>query len=197
MWADQTDGGGCQMPQATYTVQHALALGQETELGSLRWRSGLCGHVLQVNCGGSTVEAVVASTCNVGSTSCGVDMIRKTWNAATGNEAPGIAQCTVSLSKTNPISGSTPICYIRPYSDSQLYYTSLGVFNTGGRIVKSASVAGLAGKFQSGSGYFDFDPQGKPLFTSNAPVIFTFEDGSNANYQLSDCKKPSGVNIWQ
>ena len=52
-------------------------------------RQGLCGQVLNVDCGHGAVEAVVVSTCNLGSATCGVDMIGKTWRRATANQPPG------------------------------------------------------------------------------------------------------------
>jgi len=196
-WADSTDAGGCQMPQANYRIQDALALGQSPDLGSLAWTHGLCGQVLRVNCGGNTVEAVVASTCNLGSGSCGVDLITKTWNTATGNKPPGEAQCTVDLSTTNPLDDGAPVCYFRPNSGSQAYYSSLGVFNTGGRIVQRAVLAGVDGQFQSGSGYLDFNAQGTPKFTDDATVTFYFNDNSSASFQLRNCKTSNSVYIWR
>lgn len=77
------------MPEGSYAINNALALGQC--LGSLRWRNAFCGQVLGVNCGDSYVEAVVVSTCNLSSDTCGVDLVGSTWNKATGDKAPGIA----------------------------------------------------------------------------------------------------------
>lgn len=94
-WAESSDAGGCQMPQGSYQVTDALALGQANELGSLKWRQGLCGQVLRVDCGNGPVDAVVASTCNLGSASCGVDLIGKTWRQATGGKPPGEVKTTV------------------------------------------------------------------------------------------------------
>ncbi|KAK4015612.1 hypothetical protein OUZ56_030587 [Daphnia magna] len=74
-WAEQSDAGGCQMPQGDYLVVDAIALGQSQALGNLKWRQGLCGQVLRIDCGNGPVDAVVASTCNLNSDSCGVDMI--------------------------------------------------------------------------------------------------------------------------
>jgi len=195
-WADSTDSGGCQMPAGNYAINNALALGQSSSLGYLVWKNGLCGQVVKVDCGGTAVEAVVASTCNLGSGSCGVDMITPTWNIATGNKPPGVASCSVQLTQTNPLSGSGPVCYIRPNSGSQAYYASLGVFNVAGRIPKSATAAGVNGAFQAGSGWFDFNAGGQPLFTGSAPVVFYFEDGSSNSFEYSDCKDGGQVHIW-
>jgi hypothetical protein len=98
-WAQKSESGGCQMPSGDYLVTDAIALGQQPELWSLIWRQGLCGQVLYVDCGHGNLEAVVASTCNLGSGSCGVDMIQKTCNKATNNQIPGIASCKVKIFK--------------------------------------------------------------------------------------------------
>lgn len=91
-WSEQTDAGGCQMPgTVNYAVTDALALGQATSLSKLIWRQGLCGQVLNVDCGrGKSVNAVVASTCNLGSTTCGVDLIGKTWRTVTANQSQAL-----------------------------------------------------------------------------------------------------------
>ena len=94
-WAESSDAGGCQMPLGSYEVTDAVALGQANELGSLKWRQGLCGQVLRVNCGNGPIDAVVASTCNLGSASCGVDLIGKTWRRATGGRQPGEVTITI------------------------------------------------------------------------------------------------------
>jgi hypothetical protein len=210
-WAGATDAGGeslnalkslflntfklgCQVPQGDYVVWDALALGQEDALGSLKWRQGLCGQVLQVDCGHGPVNAVVASTCNLGSNSCGVDMITKTWNKATGWQGPGIEHCTVTLSSQNPMSGG-PRCYARPDSGGidNAYYVSLGVFNTNGRIPSGASLAGVQGQFMSGSGYFSFSSGG--AFNRDSSLEFKFENGQSQWFKLGDCQT-SGVQIF-
>lgn len=185
------------MPAANYAVTHAIALGQETALGNLVWRQGLCGQVLNIDCGHGTVQAVVASTCNLGSTSCGVDMIAKTWNLATNNASPGIVNCDVTLATTNPIAGSGPLCFHRPNSDSgNAYYVILGVHNTGGKITASATLAGVQGT-RGNDGWFMFNANGQPLFTDSATVQFTFEDGSSASFTVGSCQNGGQVNIFQ
>ena len=90
---------------ANYLITDALALGQSTALGNLAFRSGLCGQDLTLNCCNGTVYAVVVNTCGIGSTACGVDLIGKTWRKLTNNQLPCVAQCSVTLSKKNPIAG--------------------------------------------------------------------------------------------
>ena len=197
-WSEKTDAGGCQMPgTVNYAVTDALALGQATSLGNLIWRQGLCGQVLKVDCGrGSTVNAVVASTCNLGSATCGVDLIGKTWRTVTSNQSPGTAQCKVSLTNINPMQGSSPLCFYRPSSPTNnAYYASLGVFNTNGRIPSSATLAGVQGQKDSGDSYFTFNSGGS--FTSGAAVRFNFGDGSSASFQLSSCSAGGNTHIFQ
>lgn len=182
------------MPEANYAINDALALGQSGALGSLVWHNGLCGQVLGVNCGGSYVEAVVASTCNLGSDSCGVDLVESTWKKATGNKPPGVVSCSVSLVKKNPLNDDGAVCFYRPNSPTDnAYYASLGVINTSGRIVRSAKANGIEGKFQFGSQWLDFNGSG---LQGRVPVIFTFEDGSTAEFTLDQCRPGGNVHIW-
>jgi len=202
-WDDKSDGGGCSMPQAKYTVKGAVALGQAPNMGSLSFHNRLCGHVVKVDCGGTPTVAVVASVCNYGDTSCGVDMITNTWNPATGNKPYGEVKCKMSLTSQNAISGPSNQCFYRP--DALLRsalrsvsssYTSVGLFNTGSKRVRSSTLAGVKGTFNGRSGYFDFDAMGKPLFKKTAKMVTTFTDGSTVTTTYSSCVKPSGPHIF-
>ncbi|KAJ1557086.1 hypothetical protein HK096_009172, partial [Nowakowskiella sp. JEL0078] len=194
-WDTQTDAGGCSMPSGNYLVLDALALGQATSLGQLAFQPKYCGQVFRVNCGGQSVNAVVASTCNFGTTTCGVDLIKRTWNYATGNKSPGVASCTVSLTSINPLPGSSPLCFYRPNSEfNNNYYKLLSVYNTAGKLVKSASLDGIAGSISSGN-WYQFQA-GSNQFSSSSTVSFTFEDGSKTSFALSACTRPSSVKIW-
>lgn len=185
------------MPAATYAVTDAIALGQETALGDLRFRSGHCGQVLTIDCGYGAVDAVVVSTCNLGSDTCGVDMIAKTWNTATNNASPGIADCNVSMSNKNPIAGKGPICYHRPNSDiGNAYYVILSVLNTSGKIVSAGTCAGVSGN-RGNDNWFMFDSAGKNLFTDDAAVVFTYEDGSSDSFTVGECLPASSVQIFK
>lgn len=195
-WATSSDSGGCQMPTGDYVITDALALGQSTALGDLAWKSGLCGQVLDVDCGYGVVQAIVVSTCNLGSTSCGVDMIEKTWNTATNNASPGETTCSVTLSTTNPLSGSAMQCFHRPNSDiGNAYYVILGVHNTGGKITKRATLAGVTGT-RGNDGWFMFNSAGQNLFTDNAIVTFEFEDGSSQQFTIGNCKPGGQTQIF-
>uniref|UniRef100_A0A0P5KGU7 Uncharacterized protein n=2 Tax=Daphnia magna TaxID=35525 RepID=A0A0P5KGU7_9CRUS len=196
-WAEQSDAGGCQMPQGDYVVVDAIALGQSQALGNLKWRQGLCGQVLRIDCGNGPVDAVVASTCNLNSDSCGVDMIGKTWRQATANKPPGIVDCSVSLTNRNPIRGNNALCYFRPNSEtSNAYYAILGVVNTGGRISSSAVAAGVAGR-RNNDGWFEFNGAGSPRFTPDAQVVFSYEDGSSSTFTIRNCLNGGQVKIFQ
>ena len=196
-WAEQSDPGGCQMPGTiNYAITDAVALGQATSLGNLAWRQGLCGQVLSVDCGNGVLNAVVASTCNLGSTSCGVDLIGPTWRKATNNQLPGIAQCQVALTKINPMQSSgSPLCFYRPNSPiDNPYYASLGVFNTNGRIPSSATLGNNQGVKGSGDSYFNFN-SGSPT-NSGDTVTFNFEDGSSNSFGLGNCTPGGSTRIF-
>lgn len=109
-WAPSTVAGACQLPAGNYRVVDALALGQHPALGDLAWRQGLCGQILDVNCGHSTVQAIVADICDLGTGNCGLDLIRRIRNTATNNLPFGVTKCDVTLSKTNPLNADGMQC---------------------------------------------------------------------------------------
>ncbi len=193
-WDEKSDVGSCQLPDADYVVTDAIALGQFDALGNLKFRQGLCGKVLQIDCGSGPVDAVVVTTCSA----CGVDMIGKTWRKATGNQAPGVVDCSVSLTDRNAIRGSNPICYYRPGSEfDNDYHAILGVVNIGGKITSSAVAAGVNGVRNTNSGWFVFSGSGKPIMNKEAQVVFTYEDGSSSSFRLAECKSGGQGQIFQ
>lgn len=156
----------------------------------------MCGQVLDVDCGNGVVSAVVVSTCNLGSPSCGVDLIGKTWRKATNNASPGIADCKVSLTNKNPLNGSGPVCYHRPNSDiGNAYFVALGVLNTSGKISASASIGGVSGS-RGNDGWFLFYGDGSTLFTDDASVVFKYEDGSSSSFKIGECKNGGQTQIF-
>ena len=196
-WAERSDNGGCALPRGDYVITDAIALGQAASLAHLKYRQGLCGQVLQVDCGNGPVDAVVASACSLNTPSCGVDLIGKTWRRATSNQRPGIVKCRVSLTNKNPLRSNGPVCYHRPDSDlGNTYFTIIGVLNTGGRIASSAVAAGVTGK-RSNDGWFQFNTGGRSLLKKDAAVTFHFEDGSSENFRLADCKPSIRTHIFQ
>lgn len=195
-WAPTTDSGGCQMPDTEYLIPDAVALGQGTYLGPLIYRSGLCGQVLDITCdgGGASFPAVIASTCNIGSGTCGIDMIDRTWSKATGGASPGVTSCTVALS-TAPLMAGAAQCFHRMGSAFSAYSRILGIFNTKGEIPKSATLAGKPG-ISEPSSFFEFNSGGAELFVDSALVVFTYESGNTATFNLGQCSKSSTVHIW-
>ena len=147
-----------------YKVPFALALGDEAALGDLNCgrSNNLCGLVVQVQCGSNApISAVITSVCNKGSGTCGVDLVRNAWDVATNNAGPGIEDCTVTLTDGKPIDADGPICALRPdgVAGSSQWYTSVGMFNTGAPVA-SATLGGIAGRFNGDSGYFDSQAAG-------------------------------------
>ncbi|KAJ3379567.1 hypothetical protein HDU84_006544 [Entophlyctis sp. JEL0112] len=196
-WASTSDAGGCQLPTATYSsgFTGAIALGDISTLGQLSYTAGYCGQVFQIDCGSGAVNAVVASTCNLGQGNCGIDMITSTWNAATANAAFGSTSCSVSLTSANPLPGTDAVCYYRPTSDfANAYYKLLGVLNTSGRLVASAALDGIAGSVSSGD-WYQFQAGANP-FSDASVLVFTYTDGSSSTFALSACAQPSGVQIF-
>jgi len=201
MWADSTDQGGCEMPMAGYAVQHAVAIGDAHANGLLSAQSAhqLCGQVVSVNCGGEPVEAVVASICNQGAHNCGVDLIRKSWDVATGGMAPGIYdQCTMSLESTLPMSSGDVQCFFRPSSQyGNLWYASVGLFNTGGRLPASATLNGHQGTFNgAASSYFDFGGDIGAHAGSSVPLVVQFTDGTSLSMAYGECQWVGQAYIW-
>lgn len=192
------------MPDAAvYVVSHALAIG-EKQLGPLVGASisnNLCGQVLSVNCGKGDVKAVVASVCNKGEATCGVDLIRKTWDLATGNENPGEAHCAVELTGDSLISGDSPKCFFRPSGEyGNPYYASVGLFNTHGKLPASATLTHnhnqVSGTFNGDSAYFDFSGHIGPHEGSNTVFTVTFTDGTTFTTPYHKCIKSSMTYIW-
>ncbi|CAK0810416.1 unnamed protein product [Prorocentrum cordatum] len=200
MWADATDGGGCELPQASYAVHHAVAVGDAAANGLLSAQSSsqLCGQVLSVSCGGDPVEAVVASICNKNAYNCGVDLIRTSWDVATGGMAPGIFdQCTVTLRDTLPMSSGSVECFFRPSSEyGNQWYASVGVFNTGGRLPASATLNGRGGSFNGDSAYFDFNGYVGPHEGSSELLVVTFTDGTSVSLPYGSCAWAGQAHIW-
>ena len=178
---------------------NAIAVGDESALKGLKISNALCGQVLRVNCGSEDVEAIMASTCNIHSGTCGIDMISKTWNTATtDNAAPGIVECSVSLTDDTRAfgDGTLPQCFIRPDSRAGNYsewYTSAGLMNTAGKLVQSATLDGVVGTHNGASGYFDFHGSG---FGPESTIVFTYDDESIESFPFAQCKS-ADVFIWR
>lgn len=200
MWADQTDSGGCEMPQTDYSVLHAVAIGDMATNGLLTAQSSneLCGQVVSVNCGGTPVEAVIASVCNKNANNCGVDLIRKSWSIATGGMPPGIYdQCTMTLTGTLPMVSNNMQCFFRPSSEyGNQWYASVGLFNTGGKLPASATLNGIVGSFNGDSAYFDFNGNVGSHSSGTAQLVATFTDGTVVTMPYSSCIWVGEAYIW-
>lgn len=206
-WAQTSDSGGCSLPELPgglqYTMPYALAIGQNPNLGDLNAdRShNLCGLVLRVQCyNNATIDAVVASVCDIGDRSadaCGVDLVLNAWDAATHYVNPGTEYCKVQLTNDKPISGSAPICAQRPDSiaGNGEWYTSVGMFNTG-KPVKSATLNDAIGRFNGVSNYFDFDAKYPNTFNSDSKFTVTFEDDTTHTLKYGECSKIAKAHIF-
>merc|ERR1719221_2208448 len=124
-------------------------------------------------------------------------MIRKTWDEATGGQSPGIAQCTVSLKNTLPMTSASPQCFFRFSSETgNEWYASVGIFNTGGRLPVSATLNGIVGTFNGRSAFFDFSGSIGPHSGSSAEFVTTFADGTSTSVPFSQCTHTGETYIW-
>jgi hypothetical protein len=187
------------MPMAAYSVEHAVAIGDADANLLLTAQSSnqLCGQVVSVSCGGTPVEAVVASVCNKNAHNCGVDLIRKSWDLATGGAPPGITQCSMTLTDSLPLAASAVECFFRPSSEyGNQWYASVGLFNTGGRLPASATLNGIPGSFNGDSAYFDFNGHVGQHSGSTVPLVVTFTDGSSQTVPYGSCAWVGQAYIW-
>lgn len=185
-----TESGACELPEGSYVVNNPVALGDLPSLQNLRYRPGMCGKILTVNCGRGNVDIIVSNS-NLGG---GLDLYRSSWNKATGGKPPGQEWCSVQLTDRNPFNFNGPRCYYAPTSEKHNAYSHiLGLFNTNGRILKSATLNGQSGPFNGIQPYFAF--HFGPV-SEDAPVVFSFEDGSSHTVLLKDCIREGNKHIW-
>lgn len=198
-WSETSDEGGCSLPQDDYVVMDAVALGQSVDLGDLAYRTPMCGQVLHISCGGTSTNAVVASTCDIGDTAsghCALDMIAATWSKMTNGAPPGITKCSVVLSHENPIKGSKMICYFRPNTPASPYYVNLGVMNVGGEMLRDVTVDGIQGTYSNGI-WYAVNAAGGKQFSGSSVVEFSFESGRKVKFNLGDCRNSTGIHIFR
>ena len=77
------NGGGdaCALPARSYAITKPFALGDLPELGYLKFRPDLCGHVLNINCGFGPLDIIITNS-NYGG---GIDLYSSsTWYAFWG-----------------------------------------------------------------------------------------------------------------
>jgi len=186
------ESGACQLPEGNYVDGiHPVALGNIPSLHSLKHRPGLCGHILRIDCGKGAKDIIVTNA-NLGG---GLDLYGSAWDLATGHMPPGQAYCSMQLTKRNMLKDNGPRCYYAPESEKHNpYFHLLSLFNTGGKILKSATLDGRRGNFNSITAYFAF--HGGPVNKDSAKVLFEFEDGSNHAVNLRECAKEGKMRIW-
>jgi len=86
------------------------------------------------------------------------------------------------------------VCYHRPNSDiGNAWFVALGVLNTSGRIVSSATAGGVTGT-KGNDGWFLFNGSGQ--LTNSQTVTFTFTDGSKNSFTIGACVNGGGTKIW-
>ena len=112
-----TEHGACMLPEASYIVTKPVALGDIGSLGPLKYKTGMCGKILRVDCGNGPLDVIVSNS-NLGG---GLDLYKSSWNQATRNAQPGQKWCRVELTNHNAIHGHGPRCYYEPSSEKNKY----------------------------------------------------------------------------
>jgi len=181
--------GSCQLPAQSYTTAYPVALGDISSLGNLRFTSKLCGHILSVNCGGSTVNVIITNS-NLGG---GLDLYLSSWNKATNYASPGVTSCSVQMTSKNIFTTDGYVCYFATGETNNQYYRNVGLLNTKDKIVTSAKYNGINGRLQTNAPYFEFNGQGD----ASMPVVFTFSDGSTHSVPLNQCKNGANKQMWK
>jgi hypothetical protein len=184
--------GACQLPEGTYASGlYPVALGDIQSLGDLKFTSGMCGHILRVDCGHGPVNIIVSNS-NLGG---GLDLYGSSWDLATNHAPAGQTYCTVQMTDGKPLANApSPVCYYSPQSEQYNdWFKLLGLFNTGSRIVKSASINGVQANFNGQTSYLAFY---NGPFNSDSRVKFTFTDGSTHEVKLNDCVREKANHIW-
>jgi hypothetical protein len=104
----------------------------------------------------------------------------------TNSKPPGETSSTVQLTSRNAFNFNGPRCFYKPGPDKDnSYYHNVGLFNTNGRLVVSATIDNRQGEHRGDNPYyaFNFGP-----IDGNKQIIFTLEDGNTHAVYLRDCK---------
>ncbi|CAF3275967.1 unnamed protein product [Rotaria socialis] len=185
------EAGACELPKASYAISHSVALGNIESLKHLKFRSELCGHVIQIDCGNGPLDVVVMNS-NLGG---GLDLYASTWNRLTHHMSPGVTSCSAKLSTRNAFNFNGPRCYYKPDSPADNeYYRNVGLLNTNGRIVISATIDNRSGEHRGTNPFFAFD-FGRPI-SVDKQVVFTFEGGETHTVYLRDCEYQANKQMW-
>ena len=179
-------GDACALPARQYAVTKPFALGDRPELGYLKFKPDLCGHVLTINCGHGDLDIIITNS-NYGG---GMDLYsQSTWYllfyiliqiidllllsskdqlrlmnvsqnrpVATSNAPPGQVWCSVQLTNKNPLTGGSNQCFYKPGTGTNNpWYRNIGLLNTNEKIVAGATVGGQAGVHRGDNIYYAFD----------------------------------------
>ena len=180
--------GACSLPKEEYTLATPVALGDISALKHLKFNSKLCGHILDIDCGNGPLSIIVSNS-NLGG---GLDLYKSSWDIATNKIPPGITSCSVSLSSKNPFKSSGMKCFYRTSETNNPWYTSVGVFNTGAKLVERAELNGQSGQTNAFHPFFTFSTQSGKEDT----VTFFFNDGTSFKSKLKDCSNGKDKQIW-
>ena len=180
--------GACSLPKSEYSLSTPVALGSISALEYLKFNSNLCGHILDIDCGNGPLSIIITDS-NLGG---GLDLYTSSWNKATNNAPAGITKCTVALSNKNPFKSEGMRCFYRTSETNNPWYISVGVFNTGAKLVEKAELNGQIGKKNAFHPFFDFSRKSKKSDT----VTFYFNDGSSFKSKLKDCASGKDKQTW-
>jgi len=182
------ESGSCRLPSEDYAYTNPVALGNINSLQYIKFQGNLCGHVLQIDCGKGKLYITVTNS-NLGG---GLDLYASSWNKATNYLSPGQQYCSVQLTSLNSLNSNSPKCYHATTETQNLYYRSVGLLNTGGKIVTKAVYKGINGVNNGGDFYYTFNGYG----TNSDQVTFFFQDGTTYSVPLSNCLDNSNYQIW-
>jgi len=147
--------------------------------------------VIRIDCGHGALDVVITNS-NIGG---GLDLYSKSaWPKLTDNASPGETKCSVQLSSRNPLSGGAFQCYYEPGTGTNnAYYRSIGLLNTGSKIVTGATLGGQLVNHAGPNPYYAFTGRAIDI---NEQVIFSFNDGSTHSVRFSDCKSVGSRHRW-
>uniref|UniRef100_A0A915KPA5 Uncharacterized protein n=1 Tax=Romanomermis culicivorax TaxID=13658 RepID=A0A915KPA5_ROMCU len=190
------NGGGdaCALPAGvSYALNTPFALGDISSLGYMKFKPDLCGHVVTIDCSHGSLDILITNS-NYGG---GMDLYSQvTWPTATANAAPGQVYCTAQLTSKNPLTGASNQCFYKPGTGTtNAYYRNVGILNTGGKIVKGATVGGAAGSHAGDNPYYAFN-LGRAINVTEI-VTFTFDDGTTYSTPFSSCVDKGSEQLFQ
>ena len=99
-------------------------------------------------------------------------------------------QC--QLTDMNILNLNGPRCYYATGEINNAYYHNVGLLNTGGRIVKSATLKGATGAHRGANPYYAFDV----VAYGDDQVTFYYEDGGSHTVYLRDCVDGTNKQMW-